>query len=88
MENIGYGSFETENPKKTVAHITDALYLRRLQAIFRKGLEYREGLKRDVMNFIKYVKERVEKSRAFDNVKPDRTIGRSAGQREIEGRLM
>ena len=80
MENIGYGSFKIDGPKKTVAHITDALSLRRLQAIVRKDLKYREGLKRDVKKFIKYVEEQaeyVEKSRNFDNVKPDKTNKRT-----------
>ena len=80
MENIGYGSFKIDSRKKTVAHITDALYLRRLQAIARMDLKYREGLKRDVKKFIKYIEEQaelVEKSRNFHNVKPDKTNKRT-----------
>ena len=90
METIGYGLFKFGNPKKTAAHISDSIYPKRLQAVFRKDSKYGEGLKRDVKKFIKFVEEQaehVEKSRDFDIVTPDKTNEKNNdNQRELPPR--
>lgn len=70
MENVGYGSFRDDNPKKTVVHLIDALYAPKLKALVKKDLEYRPALKKDVKAFIAYVMEqaeRIDRSRDLDS---------------------
>lgn len=54
MENIGCGPFRSNNPKKAILHIIDAMHPAALKAQMKNNLEYIPKLKEDCKKFLRH----------------------------------
>lgn len=53
LDEVGYGSFKTANPKKTIQLMQERLHPKLLKSTMSRHLEYQEGVKKDLRAYVK-----------------------------------